>query len=1066
MPSSIIKYCFWFLLYSFIQINGFVYQQEYLFKQIRIEDGLSQSSVFSIIHDRKGYLWFGTANGLNRYNGYEFKVFINDPSDSNSISDNGIITMLEDNDGYIWIGTVEGVLNRYDRRNGTFKKYFISDTLKVTPLLQESYYDFQLPFSRHSDKTITSIAQGNDNFLWIGTWGMGLIRFDKESGNIKRFHYTENNPKGFNSNRVKSISVDGDIVWIGTLGAGLIKMIYNNGKAEFINYRNDNKKHSLSNDRIMSLYNDRSGNLWIGTYGGGLNLLEKNQQTKSPAETIFKHYSNDVYSNNSLSNNIVTAIKQDQFGLIWIGTYGGGLDKLNPVSNTFYNYKHNPERTSSLSKNDILTIFEDGSGNLWIGTHLGSGLSKLERNRIKFNRILRKTNEIAGLNDDVVWAITNDNENNIWVGTYKGGLDKWDRSLNSFKNYSPNLNSANSISDNHIRSLKCDGKGNLLIGTYSGGLNILNKKENKFYKYIYDPDDSSSLGANQVQSIFIDRNGDYWIGTFGGGLNKVKNKNTFPQDIEFIRYRHNSNEPFSISDDRVYTIFEDSEGILWIGTFGGGINKFDRQRNKFISYKNINGDLSSLSDNRVMTIHEDKEGFLWIGMYGGGLQKFNKQTEKFTRFDRKNLLNSSVVYGILEDNENNLWMSTDNGIFKFNIKNELFVQYDLQDGLQSMEFSGGAYYKTSKGEMFFGGINGFNYFFPDSIKENQFIPSIVISSVRVMNIPLKEEKDTLKLSYDNNFLTFEFAALDYTNPPDNQYAYMLDGFDRDWHYVYANNRIANYINLPPGEYIFKVRGSNNDGLWNYDGTSIYLIITPPFWKTWWFVTIFFFTTAFLIYYLSTIRYRNLLTIEKLKSKLSADLHDNIGSGLTEISILSELASTGVNEIDKETSKKLISISEKARNLIDTMSDIVWMVNPQRDSLYHLMLRLKDSYSELLHSMGISFSTVNLEKFSSIKLPMDYKQNLFLIFKESIHNAIKHSECKKIILEANINKDSLELMLKDDGKGLDIESIKYGNGILNMKSRAKVIGGELMIESSTNGTQIKFKGKTGSRNFTL
>ena len=308
--------------------------------------------------------------------------------------------------------------------------------------------------------------------------------------------------------------------------------------------------------------------------------------------------------------------------------------------------------------------------------------------------------------------------------------------------------------------------------------------------------------------------------------------------------------------------------------------------------------------------------------------------------------------------------------------------------------------------------------------------------------------------------------MDYTNPPDNQYAYMLDGFDRDWHYVYANNRIANYINLPPGEYIFKVRGSNNDGLWNYDGTSIYLIITPPFWKTWWFVTIFFFTTAFLIYYLSTIRYRNLLTIEKLKSKLSADLHDNIGSGLTEISILSELASTGVNEIDKETSKKLISISEKARNLIDTMSDIVWMVNPQRDSLYHLMLRLKDSYSELLHSMGISFSTVNLEKFSSIKLPMDYKQNLFLIFKESIHNAIKHSECKKIILEANINKDSLELMLKDDGKGLDIESIKYGNGILNMKSRAKVIGGELMIESSTNGTQIKFKGKTGSRNFTL
>lgn len=338
MSRRILKYYSFYFLFCFIDIYGFVYQQEYLFKQIRIEDGLSQSSVFSIIHDKKGYLWFGTANGLNRYNGYEFKVFINDPSDSNTISDNGIIAMLEDNDGYIWIGTVEGVLNRYDRRYGTFKRYYITDTLKVKPLPQESYYDFQLPFSRHSDKTITSIAQGNDNCLWVGTWGMGLIRFDTESGNIERFHYSENRPKGFNSNRIKSIFIDGENIWIGTMGAGLIKMKYKNGKAEFFNYRNNNAKNCLNNDRVMSLYKDSSRNLWIGTYGGGLNLLEKNQQIKTPSEAIFKHYVNNVNEKTSLSNNIVTSIIQDRYGSLWIGTYGGGLDKFNPVANTFINF--------------------------------------------------------------------------------------------------------------------------------------------------------------------------------------------------------------------------------------------------------------------------------------------------------------------------------------------------------------------------------------------------------------------------------------------------------------------------------------------------------------------------------------------------------------------------------------------------------------------------------------------------------------------------------------------------------------------------------------------------------
>ncbi|MBI5729778.1 MAG: hypothetical protein HY963_01450 [Ignavibacteriales bacterium] len=629
-----------------------------------------------------------------------------------------------------------------------------------------------------------------------------------------------------------------------------------------------------------------------------------------------------------------------------------------------------------------------------------------------------------------------------------------------FTYYRSDAKSANSISDNHIRSILDDGKGNLLLGTYSGGLNKFNKATGKSVRFLNNSDDTMSIGANQVQAIFMDGEKNLWLGTFGGGLNKISSADINSNRIKFKRYVNNQKDPFSISDNRVYCIFQDHEGILWFGTFGGGLNKFDVQSERFISYKNISGDESSISDNRVMTIYEDSMNNLWIGTYGGGVQKFNRQTEKFTQFNKRNRINSSVVYGIIEDDHKNLWMSSDNGLIKFNLQTENFTQYDLHDGLQSLEFSGGAYYKSKNGKMFFGGINGFNYFYPDSIVDNTYIPPIVISSVRIFNEPVRQEKDSLELSYTQNFFSFEFAALDYTNPADNQYAYKLEGFDEDWRYVDSRRRIANYTNLLPGEYIFRVKGSNNDGVWNNNGAKIYLRILPPFWRTWWFLSAMILLTAFLIYYLSTIRYRNLLAIEKLKGKLATDLHDNVGSGLTEISILSELVTQQIKNNSADSARHLFSISDKARHLIDSMSDIVWMVNPQRDSFYHLILRLKDTYSDLLNMAGISFKTSNLEKLSSVKIPMEYKQNLLLIFKEGINNAIKHSKCKKITLEANLNKERIELILKDDGVGLNTNAVSSGDGITNMRNRSKAIGGELIIDSSNEGTTIKFNGKIG------
>ena len=1052
------------LFTNFLFVKNIFPQEEIQFKQIKIEDGLSQSTILCMIQDKKGFLWFGTANGLNRYDGYNFTIFTNDPADTTSISDNGILSLYEDKDENIWIGTIEGVLNKYDKKRGIFSRYYITGSLKTDAAPDEKYYDFPLPFSRNNDRSITSITRDKKGFLWIGTWGRGLVKLDLQKNKYEHFHYSEKDTNGFHSNRVKAIIADeNNVIWAATLGGGLYK-ITNGEKTSLFRYQKNNNEWSLSDNRIVSLMKDREGNLWIGTYGSGLNKLSNQYLNVPPVEARFERFVNRSSDPKSLSNNFVMAIVQDKAGAIWIGTFGGGLNRFDPYKQNFMVFKNDPKIPNSLSKNDLLSILEDRSGSLWVGTHLGKGLNKLEHNTVKFNQINKDVNGINGLNDDVVWAIEGDEISALWIGTYKGGLNKYDWKSKKFSYYTSDTRNPGSISDNHIRSILDDGNGSLWIGTYSGGLNVFNKSTGRSKHYVNIPGDSTSIGANQVQSIFKDKEQNIWFATFGGGLNKLSYEDIKSNKFSFKRYTNNPNDPFSISDSRIYTIFQDSEGILWIGTFGGGLNKFDPKTERFISYKNILGDESSISDNRVMTIYEDSMLNLWVGTYGGSIQKFNRQTEKFTRYNKKNKIGSSVVYGILEDNQKNLWMSTDNGLIKFNSQTENFTQYDQHDGLQNLEFSGGAYYKSKDGEMFFGGINGLNYFYPDSVIDNKYVPPIVISSVRIFNEPVKGERDTLVLAYSQNFFSFEFSSLDYTNPSDNQYAFMLEGFEDDWRYVDSRRRIANYTNLLPGEYVFRVRGSNNDGIWNNDGAKIYLKILPPVWRTWWFLTLSILLIAFIIYYLSTIRYRSLLAIEKLKGKLAADLHDNVGSGLTEISILSELAAQQNQNVSTNPSQHLINISDKARQLIDNMSDIVWMVNPQRDSFYHLILRLKDTYSDLLNLAGISFKTSNLEELSSLKIPMEHKQNLFLIFKEGINNSIKHSKCKKITLEANLNKDELEVILKDDGIGLNAENKFLGNGLTNMKNRAAAIDGKLTINSSGEGTTIVFKGKlSGIRN---
>lgn len=1047
-------------------ISSKVLPQDYVIKQLRIEDGLSQSTIFASLQDSKGYMWFATRSGLNRYDGYKFNLYFNDPKDSTSLSDDGTNSLYEDKNGNLWIGTIYGNINRFDRKTETFIYKNISEIAEIRPDQTDDFYEYPLSFSRNQKTTITSIAEDKDGKLWIGTWGNGVIVVDKNFKKYNHFYSDSNNPNALRTNRIMDLHFDDNgRLWIATFGGGLSRLTKSIKDSKeifsFETVMHGDDEFSLSDNKLLNIFEDSENNIWVGSYYGGL-ILIPNDQTKLPFGKAKINCQRCPMSSKTSSPNTVMSFAEDREHYLWIGTFGGGLIRFDKNKNESLHFFNDPFNQNSLGDNDVLSLCTDRSGIIWAGSHLGAGITKIYKNNARFNHVKHDPRKENSLNDDVVWAIYKDKENILWIGTYKGGVNRYDINKNTFS-YINNSSANKKISSRHVRAIEEDSYGNLWIGTYDGGLNIINKKTYKSVVYKNNPADPSSIGANQVQDILIESDSVYWIATFGGGLNKVVVKgNPLNQKLRFERFKNKADDSNSISDNRVYKLYRSRDGVFWICTYGGGLNSFDPITKKFKRYPLNSGQDDKFNIQNLMTIHEDSDGLMWLGSYGGSLTSFDRKTEKFKRYSFQEDLTSGVVYGILEDDSKNLWISSDDGIFKLTLASKEIKRYDIQDGLQSLEYSGGAYFKDIEGKLYFGGINGFNYFDPDKIKSNTFIPQVVITSIKVLNESLKGLPEELVLTHKKNFITFEFSSLDYSDPQDNQYSYILEGLQDEWQVTESSSRMATYTDLRPGTYIFKVRGSNSDGVWSENYASIKIKILYPFWETWWFITSMIILLAAFIYYLGTMRTKNLLAIEKLKSKLAADLHDNIGSSLTEISILSEVASRKNNSEQKLSGGELNKISDISRQLVDNMSDIVWVVNPSRDSLHDLILRLKDNYSELLNSMGISFRAKNLEKLQDVKLPMDVKQNLYLIFKEAINNSIKHGNCKQITLESNLRNDVLEISLSDDGIGFDESIISKGNGLKNMENRAAQINGRIKIKSSANtGTSIRFIGKSGT-----
>jgi two-component system sensor histidine kinase ChiS len=773
------------------------------FDHISIEEGLSQSVVTAIYQDSQGFMWFGTQDGLNRYDGYEFKIFKQDAENPNGLSSDYILSIFEDSAGALWIGTNGGGLNKFDRETEQFTTY------QSNPSDPDSI----------SSNFVNVIFEDHEGTLWIGTAGGGLDQLDRETGRFVHFQNNPEDPQSLGANNVISIYEDSEgTLWIGTTGGGL--NCFDREQNLFTVYQNDtDDPQSISSNNVTSILEDRAGMLWIGTNNAGLNRFDREKGT-------FLSIQNNPQDPQSLSNNSVTAILEDRASVIWVATYGGGLNQFDRKTRSFIRHQSDPKNSQSLSNDQLLSLYEDRAGVLWIGS-FGGGLNKFDPEKHKFVLYQADPENPNGLNSNSIWAIYEDGQGVLWIGTNGGGLNRLDRETGEWRHYLNDPENRRSLSHDWVMSIHEDREGNLWIGTAAGGLNFFDQEREEFIAYGNMP---------SILDIFEDQNGELWVTSLGAGLNRFDRKTE-----EFIPYLNDANDPFSISANTVNVLYEDRDGYLWVGTYNG-LNRFDRETERFIRYQTTS-DSTSLVNNAVLSIHQDQSGTLWIGT-AGGLDKFDPSIEGFKHYREKDGLPNEFIYGILEDDDGNLWLSTNKGIAKFDPEKETFESFDVNDGLQSNEFNQGAYFKNSSGEMFFGGIEGFNAFYPDQITDNFYTPPIVITDFQLFNETVEIGDDTplqkpidqtteMTLSYQDDFFSFEFAALHYSRPEENQYAYIMENLDKDWNYV-GTRRFAGYTNVPPGEYTFRVIGSNRDGIWNEAGASINITVTPPVWQTWWF----------------------------------------------------------------------------------------------------------------------------------------------------------------------------------------------------------------------------------------
>ena len=822
------------------------------FERLTIAQGLSLSSVYCIVQDPQGFLWFGTEDGLNRYDGRQFKIYKPSPDDPHSLPDRWIDSLFVDRRGLLWISTPSG-LCAFDPASEAFTRY--------------------LPRARDprslSSVVVVKVTEDRAGNVWVGC-DNGLNRITPADGQVTRIVLNGDAASGRAECRVNDLFLDRtDRLWVGT-SAGVYRQApggqtfapvvlaaragppdvqaivqdetgrvwAGTGTGLFCLVPGTNRftpgPPPHGGIAVRSLLADRQNRLWINTVDG-FDLLDLATMTRRPLVR-------NRQGPRSLAVNTVCPMFADRSGNVWLGTFGDGLYRMNGQSGTLEHFLNDPLDPATLSENSLNSICEDRSGTLWFGT-FGAGINKYSPRKYKFDAQFHQPNQPGSLSSNFVWSMVEDRQGALWVGTDANGLNRWNRQKGIWTRFLHQPGDPASMTQRPIRAICEDSAGELWLGTTGDGLIHFDRRTGRCRYFRHDPGNPRSLASDAVKAITEAADGTLWIGTHGGLARLDRRQGGF--DV----FRHDPADPASLSSDLIYAnILEQGDGTLWIGTYGAGLNRLDPRSGKAVRYRQQPGTPGSLSNDYVLSLARDRFGTLWVGTRGG-LNRLDLRTGKFRCWREGDGLASEVVYGVIPDNDDRLWLTTNKGLIRFAIPSGRVRNYDMEDGLQSNEFNGGSYHLGRSGTVYAGGVRGLNLFRPREIADNPYVPPVVFTEFKVDNRPVPvgptatspgirlrqsiTHAGQVKLSYKDISFAFDFVALDFTAPGKNRYAYRLEGRDREWIELGERNYV-HFTRLPPREYTLRVRGSNNDGRWNEEGASLRIVIVGPFWKQWWF----------------------------------------------------------------------------------------------------------------------------------------------------------------------------------------------------------------------------------------
>ena len=972
------------------------------FKHLTVENGLSQSSVLSIAQDSMGFMWFGTKDGLNKYNTRNFEIYKREKGNKSSLSSGqNINALLTDSKGNLWVGTQKG-LNRYLPESNSFKRY------QYNPKNKNSI----------SNNIVRSIFEDKEGHIWIGT-DSGLNKLTKNDGFI-HFLPGKDISSGLAHHLIKAIHQDHEgVMWIGTI-QGLTRLQQKDGKYDFRSYfHKQGDAESLIDNDVSAIFEDSRRNLWVGTHNSGLELFDRTKGT-------FRHFMSRKGDSNRLSSNVIRRIKTDQEGRLWISTLNG-INILDLDNFKFTVLNHNPEDPTSLNHNSIYDILQDATGSMWVGTYFG-GVNFYHVNATPFREYKTSLGK-NGISSNVVSSIVEDRNHNLWIGTEAEGLNYYDRATGQFRSFKHDTENPNSLSSNLVKAVSIARNGEVWVGTYEGGLDVYQPASKTFRHYKPNYADPKALNSNRIVCLLHDSENRLWIGTRAQGIfiYNEKEDNFAPysnpgnhHDLRFLRY-----------------LFEDSKKRIWIAT-NSGTYILDPVSNKIREFT-VSDNSSKFDD--INIIQEDSRGVIWLGSYDAGLIRYDPVKNKIRYYTMKDGLPSNVILGILEDERRNLWISTDNGLAKFDRK--AFKTYTIEDGLPGNVFNYNSFYKDTKGEFYFGGYNGLVSFFPEQIRENKKIPKLVFTRLRLFNkiVVIGDESNLLKrnvsltkeltFSHSQNIFSVEFAVLNYIKSEKNKYAYKLEGLDKEWNYV--TSPVATFYNLPSGTYKLLIKGSNNDGVWISQPEEMSIHILPPFWKTWWAYLIyilFFSAILFLIFRFLWIR--ALLRKEHEVYQMKMDFFTNVSHEIrTPLTLIIGPLEHLINDTKEypRINRRLLTVKKNAGRLTRLVNELMDFrkqeagkmrlnVSPQNIVEFAKEIYLSFQYLAIKHHIDYRFNSDD----DDIEVYFDPEQ-LEKVFFNLLSNAFKFTpEHGVIILTVKrAEKGFVEITVLDNGKGIPEES---------------------------------------------